>query len=65
MAALVAVAALVSIAWVLPVTAGEPSPSAVAAVPPVNASAAAAKPSLRLWTDCVTRVNTARAAAGR
>lgn len=65
MAALVAVAALASIAMVLPATAGRPSPSAVAAVPSVNTSAGAAKPSLRLWSDCVARVNTARAAVGR
>lgn len=41
------------------------SPAAVAAVPPLSASAVAAKPSLRLWSDCVARVNSARAAAGK
>jgi uncharacterized protein YkwD len=41
------------------------APAAIAAVPPLGASAVAAKPSLRLWTDCVARVNVARAAAGR
>lgn len=66
MAAPVALAVLVSIAMVFPVAAGRPAaPAAVEAIPSVDASGAAATPSLRLWSDCVTRVNQARAAAGK
>lgn len=68
MVAPVALAVLVSIAMVFPVAAGRPAapaPAAVEAIPSVDASGAAATPSLRLWSDCVARVNQARAAAGK
>ena len=62
----IALAVLFSLAVGFPAAAGRPSaPAAVEAIPPVSASAVAGKPSLRMWTDCVARVNTARAAAGR
>lgn len=66
LAAVCVLAASVFVPGAMPTAVGQaPAPAAVAAIPPVRNSATAAKPSLRLWSDCVTRVNVARAAAGK